>query len=98
PLKGTNADLLVEEIFSMKDSHNLIDWVPDLKGKKFFMVAGKQDTVCPPEYDHQPLCDALKKACPDDVTELVLDTDHSYCSARIALIRGVFQWLQSIGY
>jgi pimeloyl-ACP methyl ester carboxylesterase len=98
PLKGTNADLLVEEIFSMKDSHNLIDYIPDLKGKKFFLSAGKQDMICPPEYDHQPLYNALKKAYPNDVSELVLDTDHSYTSARIAMIRGVFQWLQSIGY
>ncbi|MDR3332302.1 MAG: lysophospholipase, partial [Synergistaceae bacterium] len=98
PLKGTSADLLVEEIFSMKDSHNLVDYVPELKGKKFLLVAGKRDTVCPPEYNHQPLYDALKKAYPNDVSELVLDADHSYSSARMAMIRGVFQWLQSAGY
>ena len=82
----------------MKETHNLLGYVPELKGKKIFMLTEKGDTVCPTEYDNQPLYDALKKAYPDDVTELVLDTDHVYSDARIEMIRGVFEWLQSIGY
>ena len=98
PLKGVNGELLVEEILSMKDTHNLISYVPELKGKKILMVTAKQDTACPTEYDHQPLYDVLKKAYPDDIAELILDTDHVYSATRMEMIRGVFEWLQSIGY
>ena len=62
------------------------------------MVTAKQDTACPAEYDHKPLYDALKKEYPNDVSELVLDTDHVYSIARMEMIRGVFEWLQNIGY
>jgi pimeloyl-ACP methyl ester carboxylesterase len=93
PLKGTNVELLLEEFFSMKDTHNLISYVPELKGKKILMVTAKQDTVCPTQYDHQPLYDALKKAYPNDVAEFILNTDHAYSATRMEMIRGVFEWM-----
>ncbi|GHV37659.1 hypothetical protein FACS1894187_14990 [Synergistales bacterium] len=98
PLKGTNAELLYDEILSMKDTHNLVNFVPELAGKKFLMVTAKKDTACPAEYDHIPLYDALKKAYPNDVSEFTLDTDHVYSVSRVEMIRGVFEWLQSISY
>lgn len=98
PLKGTNADALFDEIVSMQDSHDLMNFVPNLKGKKILMLAAKNDTACPMPTNHQPLFDALKKAYPDDVAEYVMDTDHVFSHTRMEMTKAVFEWLQSIGF
>lgn len=98
PMNGTTPELLFDELVAIQDSHDLVNFVPDLKGKKILMVAGKKDTSCPMEDHHQPLYDALKKAYPDDVAECVMDTDHSFSNCRVALNKAIFEWLASIGF
>lgn len=98
PLKGTGPEKLFDEMASMKDTHNLLDYVPDLAGKKFLLVGAKRDTSCPMEYDHTPLYEALKKAYPGDVDELVVDDDHVYSATRVEVTEGVLKWLGKLGY
>lgn len=98
PMSGTTPELLFDELVAIQDSHDLINFVPNLKGKKILMVAGTKDTSCPIDSHHRPLYDALKKAYPDDVAECVMDTDHSFSNCRVALNKAIFEWLQSVGF
>ncbi|MDR2056552.1 MAG: alpha/beta fold hydrolase [Desulfovibrio sp.] len=98
PLKGTSPQALWEEIVRIRESHNLLKYVPELAGKKIFMVAARKDVPCPLEFDHAPLYAALKKAYPKDVEEFIVDDDHAYSASRIAVIRASLNWLKKQGF
>ncbi|GHU05748.1 hypothetical protein FACS1894205_6230 [Alphaproteobacteria bacterium] len=98
PLKGTSPEALWNEMISMKDSHNLLSYVPNLAGKKILMVAARHDIPCPIRFDHVPLYSALKKAYPADIEEFIIDDDHAYSANRIAIIKEVLVWLRKQGF
>ncbi|MDR2162181.1 MAG: alpha/beta fold hydrolase [Desulfovibrio sp.] len=98
PLKGTSPQALWDEIVRIKDSHNLLNYVPDLAGKKILMVAAGKDVPCPLAFDHAPLFSALKKAYPNDIEEFIIDDDHAYSASRIAVTRASLEWLRKQGF
>jgi Dipeptidyl aminopeptidases/acylaminoacyl-peptidases len=98
PLNGTSNTALRDEILRLKDSHDLIDYVPALADKKILMIGAKQDIPVPMQYDHIPLYDALKKSYPNNVEEFVVDDDHAYSATRIAVMEATLNWLKKQGF
>ena len=98
PLKGTTPEKLRDEILSMKDSHDLLSFVPNMAGKKILMVGAKRDIPVPMELDHIPLYDALIKAYPNDIEEFIVDDDHAYSATRVTVTEAMLKWLKKNGF
>ena len=81
------------------------DWIaagpelgmPKLAGrlakKSLLVVGSKRDVVTPMADHYTPLVSALRTSGATDLTEAVMDSDHSYSDHRIALSRAVLSWL-----
>ena len=66
-----------------------------LDGKSLLFIAAARDEDTPPVYHCQPIVNLLRERNKATVALTMLDTDHQYSTARIALARLVIQWLAS---
>ena len=65
-----------------------------LAARPVLLVTGARDDVTPTATNHDPMLAALRNAGGKQVSELRLDSDHAFSDARIALARGVVDFLQ----
>lgn len=94
-LHGTTAQRLIDELLANEAEWNLANLAAQLADRKLLLVAAARDEALPLEEHHTPLLEALQAAGAEDVTTVVLDTDHCYADRRVALARTVWAWLQS---
>jgi len=66
-----------------------------LDGKSLFFIAAARDEDTPPAYHCEPIVNLLQERNKATVALTMLDTDHQYSTARIALARSVIKWLAS---
>lgn len=81
------------------DAYDLLLLAPALAPRSVLLVGARGDREAVPELHHVPLAAALRDAGAVRLTEVLLDTDHSFSSVRIALAREVVDWLRgACGY
>ncbi len=95
PLKGITPETFIAEIVENRDKWDLVDHAEKLKGHKLLFIGGTYDTCAHIPGHYQPIVDMLNKTKQNDVTEVILETDHDCSNKRIALSEEVLRWLRS---
>lgn len=65
-----------------------------LAGKKVLLVGADRDIVTPISDCHRPIAAAIAAVETASFTEVILESDHSFLTKRIALSRLLISWLQ----
>ncbi|OAA93946.1 alpha/beta hydrolase family protein [Clostridium coskatii] len=93
PLKGINAEKVVQEVIENRKDWNLINIVEKLKGHSILIIGGIRDDIATIDKHYKPLIGALKEqnVCCKGV---ILNTDHGFCDKRISLQKEVLSWLE----
>lgn len=94
PLNATCAKRLVNEALNNLHNYNVINYADNLSKIPLLLVAGTRDKDAPPCIHHTPLVNALKERNPEDLEEIILDSDHAFSDKRISLIQGIVSWLE----
>jgi hypothetical protein len=93
PLRGTSKEAFVSELIENRDKWDLVDYAEMLKGKNLLFVGGAFDTCADVTNHHEPIVEALKKNNDNNLTDVILDTDHDCSNMRIGLSEQVLAWL-----
>jgi len=93
-LRGTTAEALVDEIIDAGERWDLLRQAKALVDRSVLLVAACRDEGLPVDLHHMPLVRALEAGGARDLTQVVMDSDHSYNDRRIALARTVLTWLE----
>ena len=93
-LQGTTAEALAEEIIDAGERWDLVRKAKALVDRSVLLVAASRDEDLLVDLHHVPLVRALEAGGARDLTQAVIDSDHSYNDKRIALARTVLAWLQ----
>lgn len=67
---------------------------PRLVEKNVLLVGASRDSVAPLETCHKPIAQAMRDAGVRTFDEVILDSDHSFLTKRIALARLTIEWLR----
>jgi uncharacterized protein len=92
-LAGTTAEGMLAEAKQNAEKWNYIDWAPALKTRSVLVIESSDGNVP----DNKAMAETLRKAGDAHVTEIAMETDHTYDDHRIALQVVVLNWLQSLG-
>lgn len=95
PLRGTSKEKFAAELVENKDKWDLVDYAAELKGKNLLFIGGANDNVADVPNHHNPLVEVLKKNNANNLTDVILETDHDCSNMRIGLCEQVLAWLQS---
>lgn len=95
PLRGINKEEFVAALIENKDRWDLVDYAENLKGKNLLFVGGAFDTCADIPNHHNPIVEVLKKNNENNLTDVILDTDHDCSNMRIGLSEQVLAWLES---
>ena len=93
-LQGTTAEALVEEIIDAGEGWDLVRQAKVLVDRSVLLVAASRDEDLPVDLHHVPLAQALEVGGASDLTQALIDSDHSYNDKRIALVRTILAWLE----
>ncbi|MET9014930.1 prolyl oligopeptidase family serine peptidase [Streptomyces olivaceoviridis] len=77
------------------DRMDLIRRASELVDKKLLLIGGSADRHAPLASHHRPIAAALKQAGAKHLTEVILEGDTFFLTARIALARLVLDWLRN---
>lgn len=88
-----NVDTMVNEWLAQGSAWKFTALSGSLSKKNVLLVAASRDTLAVPARNHEPLVLALKSANSNGLTEVLLDSDHTYSDRRIALMKAVLPWL-----
>jgi len=94
PIHGATLAGLVDELVANAEPFDPTRRAPALAGRPLLLVAGARDDVTPPAVHHDPLAAALRAAGATQVDAVVLDSDHAFSGARIALAHALVEWLE----
>lgn len=92
PVKG-DAAAMVADLMERAEELDLESHAPSLVDRPILMVAGERDALATKSTFHDPLLMAWRATGGDRVTELVFDDDHYFSAHRIALAKGITDWL-----
>ncbi len=92
-VKGMDGEGMLSKISEDLPKYDLLERVAHLDGKSLLLVGAARDTQTPLDEHFLPLVERLRVRNKAYLTETVLDTDHVFSSARIALARIVTEWL-----
>lgn len=92
-IAGVTGEELAREFIENADAFDLMTKVDELAHRSVMLVAGKRDSVAPPEKYHSPLVAALEAKGATGLCHLILDDDHHFLDSRIALARAITRWL-----
>ncbi len=92
-LTGTTPEGMLAEAKQNAAKWNYIDWAPELKTRSVLVIESSDGNVP----DNKAMAETLRKAGDAHVTEIAMETDHTYDDHRIALQVAVINWLQSLG-
>ena len=93
PIPGISGAALTAELRENGSRFDLLQRAGALSAKPVLLVAGSRDTVAKPELHHAPLAAAIAAQPGARLTQVVLDSDHAFSDARIALARAVLDFL-----
>jgi pimeloyl-ACP methyl ester carboxylesterase len=92
PLRGTSSKELLHEAFANAESWNLLNYVDLLSECSLLLIGGSRDQTAPVSMHHHPLVNALGTS--KNLTDIVLDADHSFSDKRVTLARTLLLWLE----
>jgi dipeptidyl aminopeptidase/acylaminoacyl peptidase len=95
PIRGYGGRPAVADLMSQAPVWELGTRTGPLASKQVLLVAGTRDTDTPPDLHHRPLLEALRAANAVQVDEAILESDHAFSDARVALTRRVVGWLDA---
>ena len=93
-LRVPDADMLVRDWAAAAPTLKMPGLAQALAKKSIFLSGARKDVITPLQEHFGPLKEAFQLAGAGNVTEIVLDTDHSYSDQRVTLNRAVLGWLQ----
>lgn len=93
-IRDASGETLVKELQTSNGMMDITRGAAALAARPVLLVTGARDNVTPTATNHDPMLSALRTAGSKHVSELRLDSDHAFSDARIALSRGVVDFLQ----
>jgi fermentation-respiration switch protein FrsA (DUF1100 family) len=93
-IRDASGETLVKELQTSQGAMDITQGAAALAARPVLLVTGARDDVTPAATNHDPMLTALRTAGSKHVSELRLDSDHAFSDARIALARGVVDFLQ----
>ena len=93
-IANASGETLVKELQTSSGTMDITQSAAALAARPVLLVTGARDDVTPTATNHDPMLLALRNAGSKRVNELRLDSDHAFSDARIALARGVVEFLQ----
>jgi pimeloyl-ACP methyl ester carboxylesterase len=90
PLAGTTADTLMQEAAANASHWDFVNYAPQLKNRPVLIITANDGLT----QDNLRLGKALRAAGDKDVSEIHMETDHSYSDHRIALESAIVTWLE----
>jgi pimeloyl-ACP methyl ester carboxylesterase len=90
PLAGTTADALMQEAAANASRWDFVDYTPELKNRPVLILTANDGLT----QDNLRLAKALRAAGDKDVSDIHMETDHSYSDRRIALESAIVTWLE----
>jgi uncharacterized protein len=93
PIPGISGAALTTELRENARRFDLLQRAGALSKKPVLLVAGSRDTVAKPEQNHTPLAAAIAAQPGARLTQVVLDSDHAFSDARIALTHAMLDFL-----
>lgn len=94
PLHGTSAEKLMNEALGNMEKYDLAGYAEKLKNHSILLIAGEKDESAPVKIHHDYLLSKLKSQKPNDLENVIFDSDHDFSDKRIALINCVCSWLE----
>ncbi len=94
PLYG-DAEAYVNDLALNADYYNISNHVGELNTRKLLVIGGLKDMALPIDEHHRPFVKALREAGAKNMTELIIDDDHSFSGSRIKLSIAVVDWFQN---
>ncbi|TDF39697.1 alpha/beta fold hydrolase [Alteromonadaceae bacterium M269] len=91
---NTKQNSIANDIKKNRDSFDVHNLAPQLKGKSILLIAGDSDTVLPPATIHTPMVAAFRKEADIKLTDIILPGDHSFSWSRFKLAETVVPWLK----
>lgn len=95
-LHGISAEQLVQEVLDHAEQWRLDHYFDALSQRSICLLGGSRDTVAPPHLHHTPLVAALEQRSASRVYSSILDTDHAFSDARVALAQHLLSWLDHV--
>ncbi len=94
PIRGASGTALVGELERHARRFDTTRRADALAGRPVLLAAGTRDSVAPLADHHAPLVRALERAGADQLTVVILNTDHAFSDQRVTLARHVVAWLE----
>lgn len=96
-LNGANPFLLYDEIIKNQHEWDLLNLDKRLKGKNILLVGAEYDSVAPLQIHHVPLVKKLQET-ENEITDVVIKSEHSFSCCRIKLNEVIFNWIKNIKF
>jgi len=93
PLSGSSGQALVDEMIVNPEAWNLMRKIDEFAGKKLLLIAGERDMDVHMMLHHSPLVATLQQVGSAQVTEEILDAEHTFSDKRIVLAQIIVEWL-----
>ncbi|MGA1822953.1 MAG: alpha/beta hydrolase [Thermoplasmatota archaeon] len=93
PVNGVTENILMDEIMENGIKWNLLGITNDLTDKSLLLISADRDQLAVQPFHHDPLFQKLKNEGIADLTEVKMNSDHSFSDKRIALSRVVLDWI-----
>lgn len=92
-LSGTSGEAAVREIVENAESWNLLAYADRLAAKKVLLIGASRDESVPVDPHHTTLVEALQNEGAEDLTHVILESDHVFSDRRVELARVILSWL-----
>jgi len=95
PLNGIDILYLIKDVMENQEKWDLRTHAESLSQKILLLIGALRDEEVPMEGHYTPFVDALEKYQPQRLSQVILDTDHSFTTQRIKLAREIVAWLEA---
>ena len=95
PIADMSGERMVAEVIKAAGEFDFAPRAAALVSRPVQLIVAERDDIAAPAQNHAPLLAMLQAANGRNVRELRLDADHAFDGARIALARGVVDFLQT---
>lgn len=95
PIRDMSGERMVAELAAGAGFFDLAPRAAALAGRPLLLVAGERDTITPPALNHDPVLAMVRASGAGRLVELRLDAGHAFDDRRVALARGVLDFLRT---
>ncbi|MFC2133053.1 alpha/beta hydrolase family protein [Bacteroidota bacterium] len=96
--KGTDTEILLEELLKYASEFNLLNYIKEYSSKNILMVGAANDATAPLDLHYYPIVNALKSPTKGNLTSKIIEAGHGFSTKRIELTRTVVDWLKEIKF